>query len=272
MYNLLISMGVAVALLGLGWGVTGTAIAGVIPAILGMGVAYFLLARRSGKQLQAIMNRAMAEFGALQNVQAPRTQSEANKLRQLQLDKIAKGREILEEGFALAPWQFLVGKQIHAQIGAIEYMQMNWEAAREQLLQAWSRNWQAMAMLSCIDHREKKHDEALGRMEEAKGPGKKDPLFWGLYAWLALKAGKRDLAVRVANEGLQSNEGSDALKAIAAAIANKKPVKVDGFDPGWYQFFPEQSPQYRDAQKQANKHGNAPNVRRGGYTFPHPRR
>lgn len=272
MYNLLISIGVAAALFVVGWVVAGTVIAGVIPAIIGLGVAYFLLARRSGKQLQAIMNRAMAEFSALQGVQPPRTMSEANRLRQLQLDKIKKGRAILEEGFALAPWQFLVKKQIHAQIGAIDYMQMEWEPAREQLLQAWSRNWQAMAMLACIDHREKKHDAALQRMEETKGSGKKDPLFWGIYAWLALKAGKRDVAIKVANEGLQTNESSDALKAMAGALANKKPVKVTGFEPGWFQFFPEQSPQYRDAQKEANKHGKAPNVRRGGYTFPHPRR
>ncbi len=272
MYNLLISIGVAVALFVVGWVVAGTVVAGVIPAILGLGAAYFLLARRSGKQLQAIMNRAMAEFSALQGAAQPRTMAEANRMRQLQLDKIAKGKEILHEGFALAPWQFLVGKQIHAQLGAIDYMQMEWAAARVNLEQAWVRNWQAMAMLACIDHREKKHDAALQRMEETKGSGKKDPLFWGIYAWIALKSGDRERAVRVANEGLQTNESSDALKAMAAAIANKKKVKVGGFEPGWFQFFPEHSPQYIDAQKQANKHGNAPNVRRGGYSFPHPRR
>ncbi len=273
MYNLLIAIGASLILLAVGWAVVGNVIAGIIPALIGLGVVYFLLARRTGQQLQAIMNLAMAEFQALQEVAAPTSQAEAQRLRDLQLSKIKAGKAILETGFALSKWQFLVKEQLHAQIGAIEYMQMNWAPAREQLLQAWSRNWQAQGMLACIDHREKKHDEALSRMEGAKGGGDKDPLYWALYAWLADKGGKKDVALRVANEGVKKNEGSTALKALATALANKRPISIEAFAPGWYQFFPDQSPQYLDAQS-ANKRAQqqAPNVRRGGYTFPHPRR
>lgn len=272
MYNLLISIALGLVA-GLAGGViVGQAIAGIIPGVLVAVIAYFLLARRTGQQLQAIVAQAMTEFQALQNVQPPRTPAEAQRLRNLQLEKIEKGKEILRTGFALGPWQFLINEQLHAQIGAIDYMQMSWGEARESLDKAWSRNWQAMAMLSCLDYREKKHGEALQRMEAMKLTARKDPLYWGLYAWLSLKAGKRDDAVRVANEGLTHCEGSEPLTQMAAALANKKPVHVEGFAPGWYQFFPEQSPQYRQAEKQSKKHGKPPNVRRGGYSFPHPKR
>lgn len=272
MYNLLLSLALGLVSGLLSGILVGQAIAGVIPGVLLAVIAYIVLARRTGQQLQAIVNEAMAEFQGMENIAPPRTPAEAQRLRNLQLSKIAAGKEILRRGFALGPWQFLVSKQIHAQIGAIDYMQMDWGEARTSLEQAWSRNWQAKAMLACLDHREKKHTDALAKLEGAKFLAKKDPLFWGLYAWLAAKGGKRDEAVRVANEGLTHCAGSEALTQLASALANKKPLRIEGFAPGWYQFFPEHSPQYLQAEKQQKKHGKAPNVRRGGYSFPHPRR
>ena len=272
MYNLLISIAVGAAGFILGWVVAGTVLAGILPAILGIGVTYFILARRTGQQLQALMEEAMAHFQALQNLPMPRSPAEAHRMQQLQKDKIAAAKATMEKGFAFSKWQFLIREQIEGQLGAIEYMQMDWVAARSRLEKAWGRNWQAMAMLSCIDHREKKHDAALERLDGLRFHGKKDPMYWGLFAWLALKSGDRERALKLANEGAGINESSEALKQMAAALANKKPVRVDGFAPGWYQFWPEHSPQYQDAQKAANKHGKAPNQRRGGYSFPQPRR
>ena len=187
MYNLLISIAVGIVLFVVTGLIGGNWLAGIIPALLGLGIVYFLLARRSGQQLQAIMERAMAEFQALEGHPQPRTQREANKLMALQKEKIAKGRAIMEEGFKLSRWQFLVDQQIHAQIGAIEYMQQNYDTAREHLEKAWSRHWQAQAMLACMDFRDKKIDEALTRMEGADGAGGSDALFWGIYAWIAYK-------------------------------------------------------------------------------------
>lgn len=272
MYNLLISIAVGIVLFVVTGLIGGNWLAGIIPALLGLGIVYFLLARRSGQQLQAIMERAMAEFQALEGHPQPRTQREANKLMALQKEKIAKGRAIMEEGFKLSRWQFLVDQQIHAQIGAIEYMQQNYDTAREHLEKAWSRHWQAQAMLACMDFRDKKIDEALTRMEGADGAGGSDALFWGIYAWIACKGGQRDRALSVLSAGIKKHEGSAALKGMQKALANKKPVRMDAFAPGWYQFFPEDMPQARQAAANAKKHGTAPNQRRGGYSFPHPRR
>ena len=148
MYNLLLSLALGLVSGLLSGILVGQAIAGVIPGVLLAVVAYIVLARRTGQQLQAIVNEAMAEFQGMDNIAPPRTPAEAQRLRNLQLSKIAAGKEILRRGFALGPWQFLVSKQIHAQIGAIDYMQMDWGEARTSLEQAWSRNWQAKAMLA----------------------------------------------------------------------------------------------------------------------------
>lgn len=272
MYNLLISMTIAAVLFVVTGLIGGYWLTGIIPALLGLGIAYFLLARRTGQQVQAIMERAMGEFQALDGIAPPRNQKEANRLTALQQEKVTAGRAIMEEGFKLAPWQFLVKQQIHAQIGAIEYMQQRYDAAREHLDKAWSRHWQAQAMLACMDFRDKKIDEALGRMDKADGAGGSDALFWGIYAWIAYKGNKRDRALEILSKGLKKHENSAALKGMQKALANKKPVRMDGFAPGWYQFFPEDMPQSRQMAANAKKHGNPPNQRRGGYSFPHPRR
>jgi hypothetical protein len=274
MYNLLISIGIGLVAFVITGLIGGNWVAGLIPATLALGIAYFLLARRTGQQLQAVMERAGAEFAKLESIQPPRTPREAQKLQALQQATLARGREIIHEGFALAKWQFLVKEQIHAQLGALEYMQQNWDKAREHLEQAWGRHWQAQGMLACMDLRDKKIDEALERMGKASGVGGGggDALFWGLYTWIAYKGGQRDKALEVATQGLSKHEGSEPLKQMKNAIANKKPVRPDGFAPGWFQFFPEQAPQAQAAMKNAQKHGQQPNVKRGGYSFPHPRR
>jgi len=272
MYNLLISIAVGAVLFVVTGLIGGSWLAGAIPALLGLGIVYFLLARRSGQQLQAIMERAMAEFQSLEGHAQPRTQREANQLMALQKEKIKAGRAIMEEGFKLSRWQFLVDQQIHAQLGAIEYMQQNYDTARGHLEKAWSRQWQAQAMLACMDFRDRDIDAALTRMKATEGPGGSDALFWGIHAWIAYKGGQREEALAVLSRGLEKHEGSAALKGMKKALANKKPVRMDAFAPGWYQFFPEDMPQAKEAAANARKHGQAPNQRRGGYSFPHPRR
>ncbi len=232
MINLALSLALGLALFGLAWLAVGTWLAGIVPFLLGATIAYFFLARRTGRQLEALVQRAGAEF---------------------QAGRLDRGRKILESGFALSRWQFLIAEQIHGQLGALDYMQGRWKAARKHLEQAWSRNWQAQAMLACIDAREKKWEPALERMEKARGPGGKDPVFWGLYAWMALESGDRDKALAALADGLKKNPESDALKAMADQVRNKKKVRTKVFAPTWYQFFPEHMPRseaMRYAQQQ----------------------
>jgi tetratricopeptide (TPR) repeat protein len=249
MYNLLLALAAAAVVYVLASWWTGW-IAGFLPAILVLGLSYFLLARRSGRQLQAIVDRAAKE---------------------LQGGRVEQGRKIFEEGFALGRWQFLIAGQIHAQLGALDYIQEsqqavlrktpNFKSARQHLEKTWSRNWQAQAMLATIDHREGNNAAALERLEKLQGAGAKEALYWGLFAYIANKAGDADKALQVLDLGQQQLPSSDSLKNMANQVRNKKDVKMKPFAPGWYQFFPDQIPQESMMRTQ-----------RPGYTYPQPRR
>jgi len=226
----------------LGQLVAGGWVGGIIPALIAMGITYYFLARRTGKQLEVLVHAAVAEF---------------------QAGRLAKGRTMLESGFELGKWQFLIKEQIHAQIGSIEYMQRNFKAARSHLNKSWKRNWSAQAMLASIDYREKKMDKALERMEKAEAGGRKDPLYWALYAFIAVEAGKRDQALEVLSRAVDKVPDSKALKSMADSVRNKKKLKMKAFAPGWYNFFPEQMPRQMATQSMP---------KRGGYSYPMPRK
>ncbi len=239
MYNLLLAIAVAAVFYGAGAWYAGW-LAGFVPGAIALIVAYVLLARRSGRKLEAIIKRAMKEMEA---------------------GRVDQGRKVLEEGFALARWQFLVAAQIHAQLGSIDYLKREFKSARKHLEKAWSRHWQAQAMLAAIDHREGKNASALERLEKLKRTGAKEALYWGLFAYIATESGNADKALQVLDLGQQALPSSDSLKNMANQVRNKKKVKMKPFAPGWYQFFPEQIP--REMLMGAQ---------RPGKTYPQPRR
>ena len=246
MYNLLISLGIAVAVFALASLVVGSALAGFVPALIALIAAYFLLARRTGRQLEDVMKIAMKEF-------------EANR--------VDAGRRMLEAALPLGKWQFLVEAQIHAQLGSLDYMQRHYKEARAHLNKAWSRHWMAQAMLACLDFREKQVEAALARMEKTTGPGEKEAVFWGLYAHMALEKGDRELALKALARGLDKNPGSEALQGMADAVRNKKKIRYKPFAPGWYQFFPEHMSR-AEMMELAQQRGPRP----GQYRPPMPRR
>jgi tetratricopeptide (TPR) repeat protein len=249
MYNLLISLAVAGLAFGVG-AAMGQWVYGFAPAMLVLPVVYFLLARRTGQQLEAIMTRAGVE---------------------LQAGRLKQARDIIETGYALGKWQFLIEQQIHAQLGALEFMQRRYKQARPLLEKAWKRNWQAQGMLAILDARSGKHDEAFARLDKAALLAKREPMYWGLTCWLLLDAKRVDDAQRKVVEGLETVENSKALKELQTAIANDKMKRFRwdrAFGQGWYQFFPEQA---QAGQTRGGPAANDPRMR-GRKTFPQPRR
>ncbi len=251
MYNLAIAFAIALVLFGIGAATTSSLVAGFIPALLALGISYVLLARRSGQKLQKLMEAAMVEF---------------------QAGRVEKGRKILESGYALQKWQFLISAQIHAQLGAIDYMQRRYKQARVHLEKAWSRHWMAQAMLATLDFREKKIEAALERMEKTRGPGGSDPVFWGLFAYFAVESGDRERALRVLADGIKKHASSEPLKGMADAVRNKKKLKMKAFGQGWFQFFPEHIPRSMLMQMQAAANKRPGGGRGGKMSIPHPRR
>jgi hypothetical protein len=242
MYNLLISLGVASVAFLLGFA-GGQWYYGFAPALIVFPVVYFLLARRTGKQVEAIMAKAMSE---------------------LQTQRMDAAKETMRSALVLGRWQFLVGQQIYAQMGALEYVQRKPKAAREHLEKAWSRNWQAQAMLAVLDAKKGDHPAGIKRLGKARLFARKEPVFWGILSWLHLRNKDPDTAMTTVKEGIDVTDGAKPLKELDAAIANDrvKRFKWDKvFGQSWYQFFPEQMPMQR-MQAAANK---------GRKTFPQPR-
>ena len=242
MYNLIISLTIASVFFAIGMVTTGTTIAGVIPGSIGLLIAYFLLARRTGGKFKVVAEKAASEF---------------------QNGRFDSGLRLMESCLSLAKWQFGIAGQVHGQIGMLMYMQRKWPEARIHLSQSWKRDWRARTMLAVLDHRQGQKEQSLERMSDLISHGGKDPVFWALYAYIAVEAKQRDLALSVINQGLQKCKESPGLIDLQKMVANKKKMKMKAFAPTWYQYFPEQMPR---SQMQAYSQ------QQRGMSIPQPRR
>ena len=244
MYNLLIALGVGALAFAVGMIVAGAPVAGFVPAVLAAGIAYFLLMRRSGNQLAAISQEAMVVFQ--DKMATARSQKEQQAIFQ-------EGKAILEKGFALGRWQFMVAPQIHAQLGTLSYMQQDFVTAREHLQKGDTflgryTAWQPMAMLALIEFRDGDADAAVKRLQGLSMAGRGDPLYWGIVVYIAHRAKNTDAALKAISDALEKHADSQVLQKLADQLRNKKRLTPELFGQGWLQFFPE------DAQRvfQAN--------------------
>ena len=259
MYNILIAAGAAAVAYALGVTVAGWWV-GFIPGLLALVAVWIVLARRTGRQVEAIMKRAM---------------------EQLQANKADEARATMESALPLGKWQILVSEQVHSQLGSLDYLQAvgmhvqkqttaakaKFAAARAHLEKSWSRDWRARAVLAAIHHREGRPDEAAAVLEKASGAGKGETLFWGLYVYVLNEAKKRDEALKVVGRGLEANKDSKALLALQEALSNKKRPDMKVLGESWYQFFPEDIPREQLMQMQGVQQ-----KMRSVKTFPQPRR
>jgi hypothetical protein len=237
MYNLLIAIGIGALAFVAGVLATGTTIAGIIPAVLASGIAYFLLMRRTGKQLAAISEEAMAIFQG--KMATARTQAEQKKV-------FAEGQTVLERGFALGRWQFLVSTQIHTQLGTLSYMQRDFKTARIHLEKgdSWLSRftaWQPMSMLALLEYRDGEEAAAVKRLQGLKMAGGKDPLYWALTTVVANRAKQTKDALKAISDGLERLPDSGPLQKIADQLRNKRHLTPEIFGQGWLQFFPEEA-------------------------------
>ncbi len=248
MYNILIAAGASAVAFAVG-ALGGRWFYGFAPALLVFAIAYTLLARRSSRQLEATMAEVQEAI-----------------MRQ----DIKGARAALEAALPLGRWQILVAQQIYAQLGALEFLQRNYRAARPLLEKAWKRSWQPQGMLATLDAREGHRERGIERLLKAKTFARKEPLFWALISFHYIEAGDRDSALGVVNEGLDILPDSKNLKALRDAIANDRLKKFKWervFGEPWLQFFPERA--FRRAmlsQKQQLIQA------RRGMTVPQPRR
>jgi tetratricopeptide (TPR) repeat protein len=243
MYNALISLGVAAAttlifglLLG---GVSWSALLyGIVPGLIALVVAYFLLARRTYNQVQQYFQKA----------QQP-----------LQNRDVESAIKIIKEAYSLAEWQFLVEAQIDAQIGTILYSAQKFDRAEDYLQDAFdnstvvnailSQNWRAPAMLGVIHYRNKNFDEMREVFEDAVATNEDKPLLWNLYAYCLWKSRNRSDAIDVLNRAVDEVDDQKTQDNLNALKNNSK-MNMSGWGNQWYQFHLDRpSPQQRRGQQ-----------------------
>lgn len=221
MINLLIALGLgAVTTVGVGV-FAGFALAsfpGVVVAI----AAYLLLARRTNKQLEALMP-------AVQKALTVRNFDEAVRL--------------LKSARSLGRWQFLVGPVLDAQIGMVLYSyQQNPEAARPYLEKAYSKQWQAQAMLGALHYRKKRWPEMTEAFEACAKSNKKTGLVWAAWAWCEARRGNKDLAIEILGRGLKVQAEDEKLKANLLNLQNGRKMKMKAYAEEWWALMLEKPP------------------------------
>jgi tetratricopeptide (TPR) repeat protein len=194
-------------------------IAAVVPAILAMGVAMFLLARRTGRLVEAEIARVVPL---------------------LQERKIDEAKQLLTQiKQRHGRWQFMLDGQMDAQIGMIDYLQMKFDDALPKLEKGRSRNWTALTCIGCIHWRQGRKEEAYKAFTEATAAGPKESMAYIVQASLLVRDGKRTEALAALDAGIQQLPSSELLKNLRNTVANKNPIKVQSLPQTWYQFFPE---------------------------------
>jgi len=223
--NLLLSLaaGVVVFFLALATRVVHPGLCGLF-GLAGAVGAYILLARRSGKQLEAVMAVAQKEMMAR---------------------KPERAVEALQQAFALGRWQFGVSSSLHANIGVLLYVQKKFDEAEPHLRKSIGtllRLWQAQAMLAAILYRQKKYQEMEKIFDSALKGNKSETLLYAVYAWCEHARGEKKKAIEIIQKGVDENKSDEKLKTLQTRAQNDKRLKLDGWGEQWWQFWLETPP------------------------------
>lgn len=219
----MINIGISVALsvvvfLAVGLGL-GAWIAAVVPALIVLGVALYLLTQRTSRMVEP---QLAVVTGLLQE-------------RKVDEAKVILERLKVEHG----QWQVLLAGQLDAQIGMIDYIQMKFDEARPRLENGKWRNAMALALLGCIAWRKGEKDAAFARLDEAIDASPKEAMLYAVRATLQHEAGRDADALTGLTKGLEQAPKDEWLTSIRNLIANKQKLDTKAYPQQWFQFFPE---------------------------------
>ena len=196
-----------------------------VPAVATVVVVYFLLARRSFKQVEAIFMEAGQYLSAMP-------------------PKFDLALKTMQRAYAIAPQQLGLRSQIDTQIGVMFFLQKDFKKAQELLQRSsgWG-HWLGAAMLGVIHYKRKNHEAMHQTFAIALKKGKKNGLPWNLYAYLLCQIGERDRAQEILVEGLRRTGDDAKVKESLLALQNGKKIKMRSYKEQWYQFHLERPPQ-----------------------------
>jgi tetratricopeptide (TPR) repeat protein len=230
MYNLLISLGVGIAV-ALGVRFAGFSLwAGIIPGTLAFIGTFVLLARRVARLIQGLMESVQKEFQG-----QPANQKDA-------LQRVERAVKTLEQGLVYDKWQLMVGPELHAQIGMLKYMAKDLDGAKAAFAKASPRNYMAKAMEGALHYQRKDYPAMEASFEAAVKTGKKESIVWAAYAWCLLQIKEKDKALRVLARAVETNPSDEKLKGSLTQLQNDKRLKMKPYEPMWWQFGLEAPP------------------------------
>jgi tetratricopeptide (TPR) repeat protein len=219
MYNIAISVGLGCVMFGAVSLWLGP-VAAVLPALLIFGLTLFFASRRVGRAVEA-------EMAALVPLLQQRKTNEAKALITSIQERYGK-------------WQILLDKQLDAQVGMIDYLQLKFSDALPRLERGKFRNWSALVCIGAIHYRQDRRDAAWDALDRAANAASKEAIIYLVWATLKVRSGDRAEALAVLDRGLKANPNSEQLKNLRKRVANKRKIDTKQFPQTWYQFFPEE--------------------------------
>jgi predicted Zn-dependent protease len=214
MFTLLISVSAASIFYALIYLTTYNQILSIIAAILSFFAANFYFGRKILKRLSALFKSVEKDLNA---------------------QKFDQALKKLEEGLPLARWQFLIKKQIYAQMGIIYYLKKNNEKATYYLQKGTLRNFIAASMLATIYFKNKDYNNMKKLFNKAIKYSKKEGFLYSLYANYLTQINEKDKALEILIKGSKKAVLDEKLRSNLDALRNGKKIKMQNYGPLWMQ-------------------------------------
>ncbi len=196
----------------------------IAPAVLVVFLAYYLLARRTFKKVEAVF-------------------TDASKSLQSMPPRLELAISTLEKGYAFVPWQFGVRSQVDTQIGVIHFLQKDFKKAQPYLERSLTMgHWMGGAMLGVIYYKRKENDAMRKTFDTVVKRAKGQGLAWNLYAYLLLQLGDREAAQKLLAEAVKKTKNDAKVKDALLAVQNNKKINMRSYKEQWYQFHLETPP------------------------------
>lgn len=206
-------------------------------------VAWVLLARRLGHQLQPAMSRVQ---------------------KQMEASMFDAAMQSLEELLPMSRWVPMLRGQLLAQMGLLAYHAGDKDKAVKLLEGASMRAPDARLLLACIYYRNDEQKRAFEILKLAAAVNKKHALLHNTYAWMLHKNERSDEAQAVLAAFLKRDPTNAPSKDNLLRLQNRTRMTMQGFDMQWFALGLERPPQAMGQMRRAPKGFREPPKRRGG--------
>ncbi len=208
---------------------------GIVLAILVSGLAFVLISRWMARRIEP-------RFMAIQ--------------KQIQAGQTQLAIKQLEGMLPLSRWQIMLKGQIHAQIGLLAYASDDQDRAATHLPMAGIRSTEARLAYAALEYRRGRKKEAHTILDEAIRVNKKQILPYHVHAWMLVKDGDREAAVKKMLACLAVEKSNESTQDNLSRLQNGKKLSMKRFGIGWFGLQLEKPPaQMRAAQGMAGRKG-----------------